>query len=273
MLTPEQRARTRDRFEQHRRAWTANPSLQILYADWYGRIRCQLPPLANGPWWELGSGPGFAREFIPELSLSDLVAAPWHDREIEASALPFADGSIGALVLFDVLHHLPSATRFFAEAVRVLAPGGRVVLCEPLVSPLSLPVYKFLHEEPLHLLVDPLALVPPVAEDGGQSVGEPVDEPVDEPVGEKDPFDANQAIPTLIFGRASGRRRFSRMFPELRIQKIERLAGLSYPASGGFSRGALLPAPWWRRLFEAERSLPGWVFAMIGFRLLIVLEK
>src|SRR6266478_3376340 len=134
MLTPEQRAATLERFEQHRKAWNDNPVLQVLYADWYGRIRRELPAPSLGPWWELGSGPGFARQFIPELSLSDLVAAPWHDREIAADALPFGDDQIGALVLFDVLHHLPSPARFFAEAARVLRVGGRVVLCEPYVS-------------------------------------------------------------------------------------------------------------------------------------------
>jgi len=34
---------------------------------------------------------------------------------------------VGALVLFDVLHHLASPATFFEEASRVLAPGGRVV--------------------------------------------------------------------------------------------------------------------------------------------------
>ena len=51
------------------------------------------------------------------------MRAPWHDREVSAEALPFADGSVGALVLFDVLHHLPSPRRFFDEAARVLRAG------------------------------------------------------------------------------------------------------------------------------------------------------
>ena len=86
------------------------------------------------------------------------MRAPWHDGEASAEALPFEAGSIGALVLFDVLHHLPSPRKFFDEAVRVLAPGGRIVMCEPYISPVSYPVYKFLHEEPLDLGADPLAL-------------------------------------------------------------------------------------------------------------------
>lgn len=244
------RARTLARFEAHRQAWQGNEALRALYEGWYGRVRALLPPAALGPWVELGSGPGFSRSFIPELMLTDVVGAPWHDREVSAEALPFEPGSLGALVLFDVLHHLPAPARFFAEASRVLRPGGRVVLCEPYIGPLSYPVYKFLHEESVDLTVDPLA--------GDSRPG-------------KDPFDANQAIPTLLFGR--GRRSFEDRFPRLRIGSVERLSGLAYPASGGFSRGPLLPFTLWRALLRLEERLPAALFRFIGFRLLAVIDR
>ena len=56
-------------------------------------------------------GAGVRARVHPRLELTDLVRAPWHDREASAEALPFDDGSVGALVLFDVLHHLPSPRR------------------------------------------------------------------------------------------------------------------------------------------------------------------
>jgi SAM-dependent methyltransferase len=251
--TPEQRASTLERFRRHREAWDTNAALRTLYAEWYGRIGAALPPPELGPRIELGSGPGFARGFIPSLELTDVVAAPWHDRELSADAIGGADASIGALVLFDVLHHLPSPRRFFAEAVRVLRPSGRIVLCEPLVSPLSYPVYKFLHEEPVDLSVDPLAM------DAGAQLAE------------KDPFDSNQAIPTVLFGR--GRAAFEQAFPSLKIISVEQLAGFSYPASGGFSRRALLPDVIWRALHRLEQRLPPSLFRLIGFRLLAVIER
>ena len=65
---------------------------------------------------------------------------PWHDREISAETLPFGDGTLGALVLFDVLHHLLAPGRFFPEATRVLRTGGRVIMCESYVGPFSYPV-------------------------------------------------------------------------------------------------------------------------------------
>jgi SAM-dependent methyltransferase len=231
-LTDEQRART-------------------LYREWYGRIAAELPPPALGLRVELGSGPGFARQFIPDLELSDIVRAPWHDREASAEELPFGDAALGALVLFDVLHHLPNPRRFFEEAARVLRPGGRIVMSEPYISPLSYLVYKLLHEEPLALKVDPLALTAPGAA--------------------RDPFDSNQAIPTLLFRRR--RRAFAEAFPTLVVRRVAYLSGPSYPASGGFSRGRFLPQPIWAALHWIERRLPELVFRMIGFRMLIVIEK
>ncbi len=254
-LTAEQKAATRRRFEDHRRAWQRKPALRALYTDWYGQVRARLPSRDLGPWVELGSGPGFARDLIPGIILSDVVAAPWHDQEAAAEWLPFADGSLGALVLFDVLHHLASPAAFLAEATRVLRVGGRIVLCEPYVSPLSYPVYKLLHDEKLDLWADPL-----VAADAGE-------------VGGRDPFDANQAIPTLLFCRPRRRAELERRYPQLSVTRIEHLAGPSYPASGGFSGADILPAPLWSALRAVEGTLPPAVFRFIGFRILITVER
>src|SRR5882757_6186905 len=205
MIEDHVRDRTLARFEAHRRAWRDNQALRLLYERWYGRVRAALP--AQGPWVELGSGPGLARELVPELMLTDLVVAPWHDRQVDAQALPFADASVGALVLFDVLHHLPAVARFFGEAIRVLRPGGRVITCEPYVSPLSYPVYRFLHEEGLTMSADPWAEAPDRA----------------------NPFVSNQSGPTRIF--AGGARDLLRRFPAFRLVQLERLAGPAYPVS------------------------------------------
>jgi SAM-dependent methyltransferase len=237
------------RFEAHRKAWADNEALRTLYTRWYGRVRAALPDRALGRWIEIGSGPGLARQVIPELELSDIVKAPWHDHELAAESLPFAGGALGALVLFDVLHHLRRPAAFLAEASRVLAPGGRLVMCEPYVSPLSFPVYRFLHEERCDGSVDPLGEAPTSGDD---------------------PFEGNQAIPSVLFGRA--RQQLERRFPALQLVTLEHLAGPSYPASGGFSRRPLL-GPLWRVLLAVEDRWPAALFRLIGFRLLAVLER
>lgn len=45
--------------------------------------------------------------------------------------LPIADGSVQGVVVLDALHHVPDVAAVFAEAHRVLEPGGAFVLAEP----------------------------------------------------------------------------------------------------------------------------------------------
>ena len=49
----------------------------------------------------------------------------------DAAHLPFADGSFDAVLIRDLLHHVPDRAAVLAEAARVLAPGGRLTLIEP----------------------------------------------------------------------------------------------------------------------------------------------
>ena len=53
----------------------------------------------------------------------------------------------------------------------------------------------------------------------------------------------------------------------------ERLAGLSYPASGGFSHGPFLPWPLWTLLHRIDARLPPALLRWTGFRMLVVLER
>jgi SAM-dependent methyltransferase len=253
-LSPELQEKTLARFAEHRRAWDANPALRACYGDWYRRLRRALPPRDLGSWVELGSGPGFAGELIPEMMLTDIVKAPWHARQVVAESLPFDDGELGALVLVDVLHHVAAPAAFFAEAARALRPGGRILLLEPYISPLSYLIYHHFHPELVDMTADPLAC--PVSEAGLV----------------KDPFLSNQAVPTLIFCQGGGRR-FARMFPTLAVVRVERLGGPAYPATGGFSRKPFLPFSVWRALFALENLLPQVVFRLVGFRLLVVIER
>ena len=50
-----------------------------------------------------------------------------------------SSGSLSNIVLFDTLHHLENVRYSFAEALRVLEPGGRVIIMNPYI-PLGLAV-------------------------------------------------------------------------------------------------------------------------------------
>jgi len=55
----------------------------------------------------------------PKVQVSDL----------DALAIPFPDDSFGLVVLYEAIYYLSEPARFVAEAFRVLAPGGAVVIC------------------------------------------------------------------------------------------------------------------------------------------------
>ena len=92
---------------------------------------------------EVGPGPGRTTEVLaeiaPRLSAAELdpdLAADLASRmaaagveviQAGATELPYDDCRFSAVVSFTMLHHLPSETdqdRLFAEATRVLRPGG-----------------------------------------------------------------------------------------------------------------------------------------------------
>src|SRR4051812_26833058 len=54
----------------------------------------------------------------------------------DAARLPFGDATFDAVLLLDVLEHLPDAAGAMQEACRVLRPGGRLVLQVPFLYPL-----------------------------------------------------------------------------------------------------------------------------------------
>ena len=104
--------------------------LRDVYGEWYRFLVEQLPA-GKQPVLELGSGAGFFKEFLPDVITSDVFPATGVDRIIDAHNMPFENQGLRAIVMVDVLHHLCTPRKFFAEAARCLAPGGKVVMVEP----------------------------------------------------------------------------------------------------------------------------------------------
>jgi ubiquinone/menaquinone biosynthesis C-methylase UbiE len=55
--------------------------------------------------------------------------------EADACALPFADASVDRVLAIECIFHFGSRRRFFAEAARVVCPGGRLVFSDFVASP------------------------------------------------------------------------------------------------------------------------------------------
>jgi SAM-dependent methyltransferase len=232
----------------HRAIRDAKPALRAVYRDYYRRLAARTRP---GCTLELGAGTGWLRALMPDAILSDVQAAPWLDLVADAQRLPFRSQCLDNIVMLDVLHHIERPALFFAEAERVLKPGGRLVMIEPAVTPFSRLIFHLFHDEPVDLAADPLDESAPTAG--------------------RDPYESNQAIPSLLFGRARGR--FERRFPRLRLTERRRLSLFAYPASGGFRRFGLIPSALVAPVLRLEDALLPLLGRLMAFRLLVTLER
>lgn len=234
--------------QDHREIWQNKPVLKSIYRDFYGRIAGQA---ISGATLEIGGGTGNLKEYLPKVISTDIIPSPWLDCVCDAQALPLKSNSISNIVAIDVLHHIERPIRFFQEAARLLHPGGRIILLDPAITPLSWFFYHFIHEEPVILHSNPL-------EDGPLSP-------------DRKPFDANQAIPTLLFGKQKDI--FSATFPDLQIIENSFISLWCYPLSGGFKPWSLIPSFVVKPILLLEKKMEPYLGHLLGFRLLVVLEK
>ena len=250
MTQPPPLERHDDEMLENRARWEAKPLLRRIYRDFHQRIAAHLATGVSGETVELGSGMGSITEVIPHCVRTDLVKHPWIDRVENAYRLSSADRSVANLILFDVFHHLRYPGTALAEAARVLAPGGRVLLFEPCISALGLLVYGAFHHEPVALR-DPIEWTAPAGWHPGL-----------------DSYYAAQGNATRIFFTS----RHAEHLRAWRVVHRARLPALTYAASGGFRGRTLYPAAAYPALHALESLLTPlpWLFAT---RCLIVLEK
>jgi SAM-dependent methyltransferase len=232
----------------YRSVWDRKPVLREIYTDIYRRMAAACAP---GRTLEIGGGSGNFKLFAPDTVSTDITPARWLDLVCDAQRLPLADGSFANIVMVDVLHHVESPLLFLQEAQRVLRPGGRLIVCEPAITPVSGVFYRRFHPEPVDMSADPLA---------SRAISP-----------DKHPWDSNQATPTLLAGRY--RSRLAAMLPGLTLTRLDRFSFLAYPLSGGFRDWSLLPHVLAAPLLRAEWGVRKIFGPLAAFRLLAVYEK
>jgi SAM-dependent methyltransferase len=234
--------------KKHRELWQNKPVLQEIYHSYYMMIKNVC---IEGLTLEIGGGSGNFKQNFPSVIATDIVALPWLDIISDAQVLPFRNACIANIVMIDVLHHIEDLTAFFREVERILKPGGRIILLEPAITPVSGIVLHLFHPEPIDMGQNPLHKYP--ADPG------------------REPFDANQALPTLLFGRYKSS--FLETFSSLRIVELKYHDLFVYPLSGGFRSWCFIPYSLIQPLLLIEQRLVVFLGPLMAFRLFCVIEK
>ena len=231
----------------HRRVIQTKPFLKALYREHYRELTRFLDGIPEGPVIELGSGGGFIKEVRPDVITTDLYPEPYIDRVMAADRLDFADGTVAAVLMLNVFHHVPDPRTFLREVVRVLKPGGRAVLIEPAHTFLWKRLYRLFSAEPY--------------DENAAEWGFP---PLDRFSG------ANVPQAWIVFQR--DRARFEREFPELTLRSLRHHTALLYLLSGGIWFRGIVPS-WSFPLFLGLERLLNPTMRLIACQTTFVLER
>ncbi len=218
----------------------------LIYQDYYDSIDNYC---IDGNVLEIGGGIGNFDIGGRKVVRTDIQHSKSISVVADAHNLPFCNSSFDNIVLFDVLHHLECPVKFLDEASRVLSPGGRIVMVEPGITIVSWVLYKIGHDE----LVD-LSWKPKV-----DCIVNP----------DKDPYDSNQAIPTLLFGK------YGSIIKKTNFSIVDKkwMSLFAYPLSGGFQKWSLLPINFVKILLKLEKKLMPLLGPIMAFRLIVVLKN
>ncbi len=128
-----------------------------VFARQWQRLAAPLAAAPPGPVVEIGCGKGhllaWLRRALPGrvcvgLDLSRAVyalpAQGLAGAMADGEQLPLRDGSVAAVVYDGALHHLIDYPAGLRDAIRVLAPGGLLILFEPVSSPFTRTVHRLL---------------------------------------------------------------------------------------------------------------------------------
>jgi SAM-dependent methyltransferase len=206
----------------------SKPFLKEVYADWYRRIAERVPE-GEGQILEIGAGGGFLDSVMTDVITSEVFYIENVSLVADAQELPVASGSLKAIVMTNVFHHLPDVGRFLSEAERTLRPGGRIIMVEPWNTWWSRFVHERFHSEPM--LPHETAWTFPTT---GPLSG------------------ANAALAWIVVERD---RPVLESKWQLRVSETEPFMPLRYVVSGGVSLRTLQPA-WMYRFWEALDDVP-----------------
>ena len=196
---------------------------------------------------ELGAGVIPMSSWIKNVTSTDVVDSAHLDGVLDVTQLELSDNSMNGLYLQNTFHHIPDPAAFFNEALRVLRPGGRIVIVDPNHNLFSRMIYKKLF-----------------VTESFDINGRWNDASHHAMIG------ANQALSYLVFVR--DRKKFERENPGFRIiETVTISSGLRYILTGGLNFRRIAPKFVFPALAKLEKRLT--VVNFFAIHWLIVLEK
>lgn len=133
-----------DRIRAHHEILQKKPKLQRVFAENFSH----MASLANrffetdGLKIELGSGAVSMKNTMADVQTSDIVASAYNDLTLDAQNMALHDDTVAMFFAQNVFHHFNDPERFFDELMRVLKPGGGVIMLEPYHGPLAGFIYR-----------------------------------------------------------------------------------------------------------------------------------
>jgi len=224
---------SRERALIHRYYIATNPYLQSVYNTWYSDLFQMLDFKKDMKVLELGSGSRAVlsdqNDLYRHLITSDVSPGLGTDLVIDSEKIPLGNASLDGLLTVNVFHHFMNVENFFSEAMRVLKPGGKIVMCEPWYSPWSAFVYRNFHHEDFN----------PGAGWQLEAAG---------PLSR-----ANGAQAWIVFKR--DRQIYESKYPSLNIIDIRPHTAVNYILSGGYSFKPMVPVQWYSTVDKIDQLL------------------
>ncbi len=122
------------------RGWTFG----FFFREKMRAIHDVAPPSATSPILEIGGGQSGLTQFlypgasVVNIDIDERLGRAEANRRPgtsfvcgDAARLPFADHAFGCVTLFDLIEHVPDDRAAAAEILRVLRPGGTILLSTP----------------------------------------------------------------------------------------------------------------------------------------------
>lgn len=208
--------------------------LDSLYREELSLIFSAVTSSRNANVVEIGSAGGNTKSVYPNVITTDVRAAHGVDLVMRAESISFEDLSLDVIFGMDAFHHVRDPEQHLREVSRTLRVGGNALYIEPNWNWFSRFCFKillkYLHPEPYDDRVEEWSLTDP------------------------DPMMGNQSQAYNIFVRDS--EKFKSIFPELQVEILDPIKGLSFLLSGGVHTRLPIPSRILLTISKFENSRP-----------------